>query len=622
MSRAFFDVTSHGTGNLFSLPVVGVVTAGSAPHCDIRVDGVEAVHLRFDTASHLMEVIGPGVRFGDEEIAPGGRWPVEPGEVVTVGETRLVYITWRQVSTRVVSSHEYFEQRAAEECIRAGRRKSFFSVVNVRLRSTLPSGEIESAIASSIRLTDVLSLYVPGIYELLLFDTDADGAAMVVSRIQRVLEQLEVRAVAGAAHFPHDGRSVDELTEAAALAAVGGSGHDPCEDPTFDVTVMGSDDLIGRVSKSELNVLLLGETGSGKEVLAARVHRLSRRASEPFLKLNCAAFTETLLESELFGHEKGSFTGAHALKQGLLETADGGTVFLDEIGELPLTMQSKLLRVLEERMVLRVGGLKARAINVRFVAATNRDLELEVEKGRFRADLYFRLDGATLVVPPLRERMTEFEAIASELLKDASAKTGRAQPPRLSENALNVLKKYHWPGNIRELRNVLERAVMLTEGNEIHRQHLPLEKLNGRFASMRVLHAPTRVFDLTVDEAQRAESDRRGGTITSPSISPVPPSAQTPDTPPAQPVQTFSDEFTSTPGSSFSEPSRRRRGLGLLASSQDRAVLEAHERKTIEDTLTACAGNQSRAAELLGISRRTLIKRIAAYGIARPRKRS
>ncbi len=613
MSRAFFDVTSRGTGTIFSLPAVGDVTIGSAPEAAIRVEGLDPVHVRFDTASHLMEVVGTGVRFGDEEVAPGSRWPVEPGEVVSVGEARLVYVAWRQVATRVVSSHEYFEQRAAEECIRAGRRKSVFSLVNVRLRSTLPTSEIESALASSIRLTDVLSLYVPGIYELILFDTDPEGADLVVGRIRRVLEQLEIRAAVAAAHFPHDGRTVDELTEAAARAAVGSSGHDPVEDSSFDIAVMGSDDLIGRVAKSELNCLILGETGSGKEVLAARVHRLSRRVGQPFLKLNCAAFTETLLESELFGHEKGSFTGAHALKQGLLETADGGTVFLDEIGELPLTMQSKLLRVLEERMVLRVGGLKAKSINVRFVAATNRDLELEVEKGRFRADLYFRLDGATLVVPPLRERMPEFETISAELLKEACSKMGRAEVPRLTENALSVLKKYHWPGNIRELRNVLERAVMLTEGPEIHRQHLPLEKLTGRFASMR----PPQSTPARPEPVAASEPDRRSGSMSLPM-----PSPQQGPTMPSHPLPPFSDDFATTPGGSFSDPSQpRRRGLGLLASSQDRAALEARERKTIEDTLLACAGNQSRAAELLGISRRTLIKRIASYGIARPRKR-
>ncbi len=605
MSRAFFDVTSRGTGTIFSLPAVGDVTIGSAPEAAIRVEGLDPVHVRFDTASHLMEVVGTGVRFGDEEVAPGSRWPVEPGEVVSVGEARLVYVAWRQVATRVVSSHEYFEQRAAEECIRAGRRKSVFSLVNVRLRSTLPTSEIESALASSIRLTDVLSLYVPGIYELILFDTDPEGADLVVGRIRRVLEQLEIRAAVAAAHFPHDGRTVDELTEAAARAAVGSSGHDPVEDSSFDIAVMGSDDLIGRVAKSELNCLILGETGSGKEVLAARVHRLSRRVGQPFLKLNCAAFTETLLESELFGHEKGSFTGAHALKQGLLETADGGTVFLDEIGELPLTMQSKLLRVLEERMVLRVGGLKAKSINVRFVAATNRDLELEVEKGRFRADLYFRLDGATLVVPPLRERMPEFETISAELLKEACSKMGRAEVPRLTENALSVLKKYHWPGNIRELRNVLERAVMLTESVEIHRQHLPLEKLTGRFASMRPPAMPARMSESTPEPERRTA-------VPAPMPSPIGPMVPTSHLP------AFSDEFAPSP----SDPSQpRRRGLGLLASSQDRAALEARERKIIEDTLLACAGNQSRAAELLGISRRTLIKRIASYGIARPRKR-
>src|SRR6185503_6105666 len=170
--------------------------------------------------------------------------------------------------------------------------------------------------------------------------------------------------------------------------------------------------LVERIARGTINVLILGETGAGKEVLAERVQRLSPRARWPFLRLNCAALSETLLESELFGHERGAFTGAVTAKPGLLETAEGGTVFLDEAGELPMSIQVKLLRVIEERQVLRVGGLKPRPIDVRFIAATNRDLEVEVARGAFRQDLFFRLNGVTLVVPPLRDRVSEIEALA------------------------------------------------------------------------------------------------------------------------------------------------------------------------------------------------------------------
>jgi DNA-binding NtrC family response regulator len=231
--------------------------------------------------------------------------------------------------------------------------------------------------------------------------------------------------------------------------------------------------LRDRVAQSSISVLLLGETGAGKEVLAESIHLQSPRASGPFLRLNCAALSETLLESELFGHEKGAFTGAIAPKPGLLETAHGGTVLLDEVGELPASLQVKLLRVLEERQVLRVGGLRPRPIDVRFISATNRDLQAESEEGKFRRDLYFRLNGITLVVPPLRERAGEIAQLARELVTAACRQSGRVREPAFSPDALALLEHYLWPGNVRELRNVVERAVLLCQGDLITREHLP-----------------------------------------------------------------------------------------------------------------------------------------------------
>jgi DNA-binding NtrC family response regulator len=231
--------------------------------------------------------------------------------------------------------------------------------------------------------------------------------------------------------------------------------------------------LRDRVAQSNISVLLLGETGAGKEVMAESIHQQSPRRSAPFLRLNCAALSETLLESELFGHEKGAFTGAVAPKPGLLETAQGGTVLLDEVGELPAALQVKLLRVLEERQVLRVGGLKPRPIDVRFISATNRDLQAESEEGQFRRDLYFRLNGITLVVPPLRERINEIPALAQKLAQAAGRQSGRPNEPSFSPEALARLERYGWPGNVRELRNVVERAVLLCTGDVITPEHLP-----------------------------------------------------------------------------------------------------------------------------------------------------
>jgi transcriptional regulator with PAS, ATPase and Fis domain len=234
------------------------------------------------------------------------------------------------------------------------------------------------------------------------------------------------------------------------------------------------DRIVDRIAIGTISVLVLGETGVGKEVMARKLHERSPRAAGPFVTLNCAALSEQLLESELFGHEKGAFTGADRAKAGLLETADSGTLFLDEIGEMPLAVQAKLLRVLEQREVLRVGALHARPIDVRFVAATNRDLGEQMARGAFRRDLYYRLNGVSLVIPPLRERRSEIQALASRFAAAAAQAIGRPHPPALSEPALARLLSHDWPGNIRELRNAIERAVLLAD-DVISVEQLPLE---------------------------------------------------------------------------------------------------------------------------------------------------
>jgi two-component system response regulator AtoC len=233
-------------------------------------------------------------------------------------------------------------------------------------------------------------------------------------------------------------------------------------------------EMASRVAQSPINVLLLGETGVGKEVMAEAIHRSSARAQGPLVCINCAALSESLLERELFGHEAGAFTGASRAKPGLLETAEGGTIFLDEVGELPVPTQVKLLRVLEERKVLRVGGLSKRDIDVRFIAATSRDLEEEVRRRTFQKDVYFRLNGISLTIPPLRERITEIEPLARSFLSRVAAQMQLGTEPTLSPAALDALERYAWPGNIRELRNVIERAVVLCVSDTIMPAHLGL----------------------------------------------------------------------------------------------------------------------------------------------------
>ena len=227
-----------------------------------------------------------------------------------------------------------------------------------------------------------------------------------------------------------------------------------------------------RVARANINVLVLGETGVGKEVLARAIHAHSPRAAGPFMGINCAALAEPLLESELFGSERGAFTGALA-RAGLFEAANGGTVFLDEIGELPPGTQAKLLRVLAERTVTRLGSTRPRPIDVRFVSATNRDVEADYRQGRLRQDLYFRLNGASLLIPPLRDRPQEIEALAASFLSAACRDLDRAPGLAISSAALDLLRRHAWPGNVRELRNVIERAAVMCTESAILPEHLP-----------------------------------------------------------------------------------------------------------------------------------------------------
>ena len=231
-------------------------------------------------------------------------------------------------------------------------------------------------------------------------------------------------------------------------------------------------DLIAQVCRSDTTVLIRGETGTGKELVAQAIHYASLRAHGPFVKVSCAALPETLIESELFGHEKGAFTGAHTMRKGRFELAHGGTIFLDEIGELPPSTQVKLLRVLQEREFERVGGVRTIKVNVRIIAATNRDLEKMVAEGRFRQDLYYRLNVFPIHLPPLRERGSDILLLANHFAE----KYGRLhhkQIKRISTPAIDMLMSYHWPGNVRELENYIERAVILSTDGVIHGHHLP-----------------------------------------------------------------------------------------------------------------------------------------------------
>ncbi len=295
------------------------------------------------------------------------------------------------------------------------------------------------------------------------------------------------------------------------------------------------DRMIAQVAPSPIRVLLLGETGVGKEVVAERIHAASPRRDRPLVKVHCGALAESLLESELFGHEKGAFTGATRERTGLIEAAHTGTLFLDEVGEMSAATQVKLLRVLEDGRVQPVGSTSSRQVDVRVIAATHRELPREVKAGRFRQDLYFRINGITLRIPPLRSRRQEIVPLALELLARAAKQANRAVPA-LDPGAAAQLLAHDWPGNVRELRQVMERALALAARDSIGADQLVIDELP-------------------------------------PQSSALPP-------------------------------------LGKSSLKDDLAAIE---RRRIEEALDACGGNQSQAAEMLGMPRRTLVERLRSW---------
>jgi transcriptional regulator with PAS, ATPase and Fis domain len=318
---------------------------------------------------------------------------------------------------------------------------------------------------------------------------------------------------------------------------------------------------VREIAKSDVSVLILGETGVGKEVLAETLHALSERRG-PLVRVNCAALSPTLLESELFGHEKGAFTGANQSRPGLMASAHRGTILLDEVGELSPTLQAKLLRVIETKEVLRIGAVKPQSIDVRFLAATNRDLPAEVARGLFRADLFFRLDGVTLEIPPLRQRRQLIAPLVWHFLGEAQKLGGRGPTP-LSAAVVRLLEEHDWPGNVRELKASIERALLLARGRELMPSHFALRA------------PPPRVETPATLESAVAE---------------------------ASPLTTVRDDTLSPDPAIPAGPANNEESARIIAA------------------LEACAGNQTRAAKLLGISRTTLVHKIALHRIPRPRK--
>jgi two-component system response regulator AtoC len=576
--RLFVLVAGDGVYATQSLPASGAAVIGRAADSDVRIEdpSISRQHAVLHLGPPLMiEDLGSanGTWVHDHRIEMSAPTPIQVNEALRVGSVTLILQRRSApVRPRRVRSHDYFESRVDEECARAQRNGENFAIVHMLLDREL-SVEAHGFLIAVLREADVVASYGPGEIEILLLDTDPGQAEQLIRRLGEAVSMRGLSAKIGSAWFPRDGREPSMLASAARDRAHGHAEREaePADLIVADDRMRAVHDLVARVAAADISVLLLGETGVGKEVIADMIHRQSTRRSKPFVRLNCAALTETLLESELFGHERGSFTGATAAKPGLLEVANLGVVFLDEIGELPMAMQVKLLRVLDERKVLRVGGLKPRPIDVRVVSATNRDLDVEVRRGTFRLDLLYRLNAMSIVIPPLRERVAEIEPLARHFIRSIATAAGRPVPI-LSPDALGLFQSYSWPGNVRELRNVIERAVILCTGGEIQIKDLPHEKMLAPFAS-----TPPRPSDPAI------QIHPGGGT----SATSLPRAKRSSQQPPMRPT----------------EP-----------------IVEGDERTRILGALDRCAGNQTQAARMLGMSRRTLINRLEKYAMPRPRK--
>jgi transcriptional regulator with GAF, ATPase, and Fis domain len=338
-------------------------------------------------------------------------------------------------------------------------------------------------------------------------------------------------------------------------------------------------DFVKRVGPADATVLLGGESGSGKEMVARAIHRASRRAKGPCVAVNCAALTESLIESELFGHEKGAFTGATEKKAGRFEMADRGTLFLDEVGELPLGLQTKFLRVLEERRFERVGGQKAIEVDVRVVAATNRDLAEMVRRGTFREDLYYRLSVIQVEVPPLRQRLDDVPLLAEHFLSRFRQQAGR-RITGFAPDAIAAMTRYAWPGNVRELRNAVERAVVLGDRDVVAAADLPPQVLASVQPPRSRSSPPTPPFG---------------------SIAPQPIAA-----PPPPPAPQVTIDPTPPPSASITAP---------RPAVQPAKSLRELEKEGILAALAATNGNKAQAAAILEIDRSTLYKKLKDYDI-------
>ncbi len=518
-------VLSGTAARAVPLPGDGEFVIGRAADAAVRLDeaAVSRQHAAINVRAGQASVRDLGSHNGTfvDGKRVTGEVALHPGAVIEVCKTQLVVHGGAQARAHI-RDVDAMRARIADEVDRASLQARPFAVAVVR--GTEPGDQALVAVAAELRGIDRAVAVDPGELVILLPEVDGGEAAALAARLVAAAGPC---ARAGYAVFGRDADDADALIAAARAAAAGApTGAAVSSSASYrrielgdrvaiiaDETMVRLYALLERIAAVDLPVLIQGETGTGKELAAAAVHHFSPRRDGPLVAFNCAAVQETLAESELFGHEKGAFTGAHAEKPGLLEAAAGGTLFLDEVGDLSPGVQAKLLRVLETRSFNRVGSAAERTVDVRIVAATNRDLLAEVDAERFRRDLYYRLSAATLWLPPLRDRPREIPILAASFLAAAPRAAAAGDPPALSDEALRRLAEHPWQGNVRELRNCIEFLAATAGGPVIDAASVELYLQRSRRApSDQALAAaepePRRDFRPIKDEIRDLEKSR------------------------------------------------------------------------------------------------------------------
>ncbi len=524
------------------------------------------------------------------------------GDVVTVGGTLIV--VQRPLRPASAAPHlldlALFTRKLDEEAERAAYYQRELVLAVLRAATPFDGPRAAAILDSRLRVMDSAALLDEHHIALLLPELDADSAALVAQELGPAIAPAGKRLACGISSSPGDGLDGDTLLASARAAADTASPGSvlqareavlqleagPHRIVVADPGMVQLYDLARRLARSDMPILIQGETGAGKELAAAAIHAFSPRSRGPFVSINGAAIPEALAESELFGHARGAFSGAMSAKPGQFEAASGGTLFLDEIGELPLAIQAKLLRVLENGEITRLGEVKPRTIDVRVVAASNRDLENAVAEGGFRRDLYFRLGAARLELPPLRDRPRDIAVLAPVLLAATCARLGRG-PLALSITATQALFLHDWPGNVRELRNALDYAAAAAPdaAYEIESWHLP---------------APlAQVARQVGDGALGPVFGSRRASAASP-------------TSPRSVIDTLraSAEAEQAPAAPATAPQGPPSGMRPIAEE-----IRELERARMIDALRATGGVQNRAAERIGMPGRTFATKLKRYRI-------